>query len=313
MASRMCVASRASRTTGGPLPRSFVRMSGRIRSNSTQNISRVSAEKGSLTYTSYEGNSWAAKFQNTGATMLVDPWLVGNLTFGGLDFIYSGSKRVTTPEKVDLDEIAKTTDFVLLTMSIDDHAHKPTLQALVQKNANIPIVASPSAAKVSRDIGFKRVYELDHGEKVTLLDGKITVQATEGALVGPPWSKRENGFVISEKDGISVYYEPHADYNVDSVRKIGACDIVVSPPCTQSLLGYDLVKGTSENIPLLQLLKPKAVIALMNAEFNGTGPLAALISETGGPSLLESQIKDSPSVDAHVFVPKAGEPLTVDV
>lgn len=308
-----CVASRPNRATGGALPRSFATWERQMRPNTMQNIFRLYSGKGSLTYTSYEGNSWAAKFQNTGATMLVDPWLVGKLTFGGLDFIYSGSKRVTTPEKVDLDEIASTTDFVLLTMSIDDHAHKPTLQALVQRNASIPIVASPSAAKVSREIGFKRVYELDHGEKVTLLDGKITVQATEGALVGPPWSKRENGFVISEKDGISVYYEPHADYNVDSVRKIGTCDVVVSPPCTQSLLGYDLVKGTSENIPLLKLLKPKAVIALMNAEFDGSGPLAALISETGGPSLLESQIKDSSTVDANVFVPKAGEPLTVDV
>ena len=25
--------------------------------------------------------------------MLVDPWLVGKLTFGGLDFVYAGSKR----------------------------------------------------------------------------------------------------------------------------------------------------------------------------------------------------------------------------
>lgn len=33
-----------------------------------------------------------------GINVLVDPWLVGKLTFGGLDMIYAGSKRVARPE-----------------------------------------------------------------------------------------------------------------------------------------------------------------------------------------------------------------------
>ena len=268
-----------------------------------------------LTYTSLEGNTWTAELSHTKTRVLTDPWLVGNLTFGGLDFIYSGSKRVATPDTIDLDAVAKNTDFVLVTMSIDDHCHVPTLKALVERNADLPIVASPSAAKVARDIGFRVVYELDHGEEAVLKDGDIVIKATEGALVGPPWSKRENGFVIQEKDGISVYYEPHADYNPSSVESIGACDVIISPPCTQSLLGYDLVKGKTDTIPLLKMLKPKAIIALMNAEFDGSGPLAALISESGGPDTLEQQIKESPSVDqdTRVFVPKAGEPLVVEM
>lgn len=268
-----------------------------------------------LTYTSLEGNTWYAELSHTHTRVLTDPWLVGNLTFGGLDFIYSGSKKVATPNTIDLDAMAKSSDFMLLTMSIDDHCHKPTLKALVERNRDLPIVASPSAAKVARDIGFRIVHDLDHGEQVILKDGTITVTATEGALVGPPWSKRENGFVIKEHDGISVYYEPHADYNPSSLKSLGTCDVIISPPCTQSLLGYDLVKGKTETIPLLELLRPKAVIALMNAEFDGSGPLAALISESGGPELLKQQIKGDGRVesDTKVYVPKAGEPLWVEI
>lgn len=274
----------------------------------------VYAKKG-LTYTSLEGNTWSAELSQTKTRVLTDPWLVGNLTFGGLDFIYSGSKKVATADTIDLDAVAKNTDFILLTMSIDDHCHKPTLQALAERNPDIPIIASPSAAKVARDIGFRVVYELDHGEEAALKNGDVRVKATMGALVGPPWSKRENGFLITEKDGISIYYEPHADYDPSSVKTVGTCDVIITPPCTQSLLGYDLVKGKTDNIPLLEILKPKAIIALMNAEFDGSGPLAALISESGGPDLLEQQIKDSPNIDkgTQVFVPKAGEPLRVEI
>ena len=67
----------------------------------------------------------------TNTRLLVDPWLVGSLTFGGLDFVYEGKKRVYGKDApVDLDAVAKETDVILLTMSIDDHCHKPTLQAL---------------------------------------------------------------------------------------------------------------------------------------------------------------------------------------
>lgn len=265
-----------------------------------------------LVYTSYEGNSWGAELHNTGVKFLVDPWLVGTLTFGGLDFIYSGSKKVATPESIDVDSLVKETDFILITMSIDDHCHKPTLEVLPR---NVPIVASPSAAAVVRKMGFTTVYELDHDETVSLLGDRITIQATEGALVGPPWSKRENGYVVKENvpGGMSLYYEPHADYNPASVAKVGQVDVVVSPPCTQSLLGYDLVKGTSENIPLLKMLKPKVVVPLMNAEFEGSGPLNTLITETGGPDMLKKQIQDDGGLgDVRICLPKAGQPCPVE-
>jgi hypothetical protein len=89
----------------------------------------------------------------------------------------------------------------------------------------------------------------------------------------------------------------------------------VSPPNTQSLLGYELVKGNTDNVALLSMLRPKTVIALMNAEFDGSGPLATLISEQGGPGALEQQIREADGVDSsvQVLVPRSGEPMKVEV
>lgn len=103
-----------------------------------------------------------------------------------------------------------------------------------------------------------------------------------GALVGPPWSKRENGYVLTENvpQGISLYYEPHCDYDAASVASVGPVDVVVSPPCNQELLGYPLVKGNTDSVKLVSMLQPAALIALCNAEFDASGPLDALIAET---------------------------------
>ncbi len=109
---------------------------------------------------------------------------------------------------------------------LPDHAHEPTLRQLPKE---LPVVASPSAARIAADLGFKRVYELDHGQEMTAADGRLRIRATAGAtpassagraaeglfvasmrcssparltslvrgragaLVGPPWSKRECG------------------------------------------------------------------------------------------------------------------------
>jgi L-ascorbate metabolism protein UlaG (beta-lactamase superfamily) len=283
-----------------------------VPASTTSSISAPAAAAAALTYTSYEGNSWRAEFASTGVKVLVDPWLVGNLAFGGLESIYCGTKRIARPETIDIDRLAAETDFILLTMSIDDHAHRPTLQRLPK---SIPVVGSPSAAEVARNLGYSTVYEVDHGQEVVICDGKLKIRATQGALVGPPWSKRENGFVLSEtsSSGISLYYEPHADYVASSVAQVGMVDVVVSPPSTQSLLGYQLVKGATDNIPLLKMLRPKVVVPLNNAEFDATGPLHSLLSETGGIEQLKRQLKETFELkDIKICVPVAGTPMAVE-
>ena len=64
-----------------------------------------------------------------------------------------------------------------------------------------------------------------------------------GALVGPPWSKRENGFIFKETvpNGISLYYEPHCDYQESTYDGVESVDAIITPVVDQLLAGYPLV------------------------------------------------------------------------
>ena len=61
--------------------------------------------------------------------------------------------------------------------------------------------------------------------------------------MGPPWAKRENGFLFSETaaGGITLYYEPHCDYDADSLQGVDSVDIVITPGVNQELLNFPLV------------------------------------------------------------------------
>ena len=67
-----------------------------------------------VTMTAYEGNSFAVKFNQSGARVLVDPWLVGDLTFFEQGWAYVGRKRVLGPGRVNVEEVAAETDLILL-------------------------------------------------------------------------------------------------------------------------------------------------------------------------------------------------------
>lgn len=76
---------------------------------------------------------------------------------------------------------------------VDDHTHMPTLERLPK---HIPIVAQPEAAERIRPLGFKSLTTIKHGQTLQLCDNKLQLTATAGALVGPPWSTRQNGYVL---------------------------------------------------------------------------------------------------------------------
>ena len=130
--------------------------------------------------------------------MLVDPWLVGELTFLDAAWLYRGRKRAL-PTPVDLGAVCDRTDVIILSQALPDHAHAPTLAALPDKS--IPVLCSPSAEGAARAAGFTDVTPLAHGQSAAAAGGRLRVTATAGALVGPPWATRENGFVIEQAFG----------------------------------------------------------------------------------------------------------------
>lgn len=95
----------------------------------------------SLTYTAYEGNSWQITFDQSGqgmphtalacmlgfvqgdltttcslagVTVLVDPWLEGDLVFANQTWLYRGKKGALKDVDLDLDQIGSQADVILL-------------------------------------------------------------------------------------------------------------------------------------------------------------------------------------------------------
>ena len=112
------------------------------------------------------------QLQASGTKILVDPWLVGKLIFAGQNWFFSGEKPgLKRGIEVDIGSIVNDVDFILLAQSLDDHTHRPTLKELPK---HIPIVAGPEAAAIARDLGFKTVHSVDHGERVRHSNPSLT-------------------------------------------------------------------------------------------------------------------------------------------
>ena len=71
-----------------------------------------------LTY--LDSNSWLVEMG--GQNILIDPWLVGSLTFGNLDWLFKGSRpqERPIPEKIDL---------ILLSQGLEDPRSSTNVKA----------------------------------------------------------------------------------------------------------------------------------------------------------------------------------------
>jgi len=264
------------------------------------------------------------KKKKTGTTILVDPWLVGALTFGDTPWLYEGKKKRLPAQ--DLAAVCSRTDVLLISQALPDHAHGPTLRALPDKA--LPVVCSPAAEAAVREAGFTDVTALPIGASAETAGGRLRVTATAGALVGPPWATRENGFLIEELGTtatrpLRIYYEPHCDWGEGALDALagggegGAIDAVVTPAVSQRLAGYPLVMGEENLVRLVRALRPAALIPLVNAEFEQSGPLAAAIQQVGdgGAAAVEARLRESGLASTtKYYAPEApGRPLAIEI
>ena len=229
----------------------------------------------------------------SGVKVLCDPWLVGDLTFWDLPALYTG-RKASLEGSNDWMRVAETADVILLSQSWEDHCHKPTLRELPK---DIPVVGSPAAVEVAKELGFSNATPLKANSQVRVRprgdtdearEGALSIVAVAGALVGPPWSTREAGFILADgSEGARVYYEPHCSYVPESVkaglRAVGGrVDCVVTPVRSVNVVGFPLVSGGSEAADLLECLnRPGLVIPLRNGELKQDGVSAGLLGTDG--------------------------------
>jgi len=240
--------------------------------------------------------------EHAGRRLFVDPWLVDDLVFG-TPLFYKGVKPLLR-EKTCLEDFGRV-DAVLLTQHLADHAHEPTLKQLPK---SIPIFAEPKAAEFCADLGFENITKLDFDkeEVVTIFATEdnaaaLTVRVFPGALVGPPWSRKQlaclftfTGVANDGATSLTMYYEPHSDQPESTLEAVGKVDVALLPVKRVSIpaLGnYPLVKGGRETLAACEALRPKVLLPLMNAESESGGFLGALVKDSGSIEEFREQLR----------------------
>lgn len=257
-----------------------------------------------LTY--LDSNSWLIEIQQT--SILLDPWLVGSLTFGNQAWLFEGSRSVTRsiPEHIDL---------ILLSQGLEDHAHPPTLEQL---DRQIPVVASPNAAKVVQKLNYHHIYPLEHGE--SYIHGfedpskpvSFKITAVPGSPIGP--TLVENGYVIEDLIGQhKIYYEPHG-YHSEAVKSLAPIDVVITPIVDLKipLLG-SIIRGQQEALEICQQLQPQVILpTAAGGDVQFSGILNSILQAEGSPESFQSLLQQH-GLSTKLINPRPGEKFMVEL
>lgn len=259
-----------------------------------------------LTY--LEGNSWL--WEVGGLKILVDPILVGNLDFG-IPWLYDAAKKVL--KNFQLDNLP-VIDCLLITQSLDDHCHIKTLNPLSRKFPNLRVIATPNAKTLLDPLFSNVIYlEPDEDSEIEVSDGfQVKIKATAGPILGPPWKRPENGYIVTSPKGVvTLYYEPHCVYNKRFLEKEKA-DIVITPVIKQLLPNFTLVSGQEDAVQLVKCLSAKFVVPMKNGDLDCKGFLAPIVQSEGTiESFKQLLSKELPHVK--VLQPTPGEPLDISI
>lgn len=240
-----------------------------------------------------DSNSWLIELG--GQRILLDPWLVGSLVFGNLDWLFKGTRSQEHP-------IPENIDLILLSQGLEDHAHPPTLQQL---SRNIPVVGSASAAKVVKELGYTDVTILAHGESFTL-NHQVEIKATPGSSVGP--TTVENGYLVKElATGLTLYYEPHGSHS-PTLKSAGSVDVVITPLIDLALpLVGSIIKGTKSALEVAQWLQPQVMLpTAAGGDVIFEGLLLKMLRAVGSVEEFRSTLEKN-HLKTQVIEPKPGE------
>ena len=241
-------------------------------------------------------NSWM--FELAGKTILVDPWLVDPLIFYGQPWLFTAYH--TTPLAVT-PETLPPIDLILLSQGVDDHCHRPTLEKL---DRAIPVVASPSAAKVVKSLGYQQVTAIAPWQDTMIADN-LQITGVLGAEIQP--GQVENGYLLKDlATGEALYYEPHFSPLKD-LAKLGRVDVAIAPIVAQifPILGQVIMGGT-EALQLIETLQPRYFLPTTRGDVRATGLLQMLIKSVGSEAEFRDRLIASGS-PTQLLIPQPGE------
>jgi len=244
-----------------------------------------------------DSNSWL--IEAAGKRILLDPWLVGSLTFGNAPWFFKADRRSPQP-------IPEQIDFILLSQGLEDHAHPETLKAM---DRSIPVIGSPSAAKVVKELGFTTITSLSHGQIFTIPD-LIQIRAVKGAPVGP--TTHENGYILQDLvENTSLYYEPHG-FHSPEIQEFAPVDVMITPILDLKLpLFGSIIKGQTSAVQAAKFLKPQLILPTAgDGDLIYSGLLVKFLQAEGNADSLRSLLSQN-QISAKVYEPIPRETITV--
>ena len=248
-------------------------------------------------------NSWLLNVD--GLQILIDPWLVDSIVLYGAPWLFE-AKHITPPcyTPTTLPPI----DLILITQSLDDHCHQPTL---AQLSKQIPVVAAPSAVKTIEQLGYEQVIRLAPWETY-LLAHKVEITATPGAKIQ---TTLENGFLVkSLETAKTLYYEPHLATDratIDRLSKQAKIDTIIAPIVGQifPLLGK-IIMDAKDAFQLAQALQPQWYLPTATGAIEANGILPQLTQATGSIDDFAKLLAQS-QLPTQLLTPQPGETVAV--
>ncbi|MGK7922620.1 MAG: MBL fold metallo-hydrolase [Trichodesmium sp.] len=246
-----------------------------------------------------DSNSWLIEIGSK--RILLDPWLVGPLVFGNLPWLFKGERPTprSIPEDIDL---------IVLSQGLEDHAHPETLKQL---DKNIPVVASPTAAKVVKDFGYSQIITLGHGETYSF-ENSVEVRAVPGSLVGP--NLVENGYIFQDLSAKNtIYYEPHGNHS-EKIKEFAPIDVVISPIINLNLpLLGPIIKGNESALQVAKWLKPQFMLpTAAGGEVDFQGLLMSFLQAKGSIEEVQSELAKN-NLTTKVMEPQPGERFEIQL
>lgn len=248
-------------------------------------------------FTWLDSNSWLLELG--GKRILLDPWLVGALTFGNLNWLFKGQRLNDRPIPNDI-------DLILLSQGLEDHAHPETLKKL---DKSIPVVGSPGAAKVAESLGYTQVRSLQHGTTYSL-NNQVEILAVPGSPIGP--TTLENGYILKDLAmGNTIYYEPHG-YHSQTLKEFAPLDVVITPLIDVSLpLVGQIIRGQQTALDLAKLVNPQVMLPTAEpGDVVYEGLLVSILKASGNLEDFRSMLAKE-NLSARVLKPQSGERFEV--
>jgi L-ascorbate metabolism protein UlaG (beta-lactamase superfamily) len=248
-------------------------------------------------------NSWLLNID--GVQILIDPWLVDSVVFYGAPWLFEVNHvepPCYTPETLP------SIDLILISQSLDDHCHQPTLARLSKQ---IPVIAAPSAVKIVEKLGYDRVIPLAPWEIYTL-DERIKVTATPGAKIQ---GQTENGFLVTSlQTDRTLYYEPHLAVDrsaIDRIDKLGKVDTIIAPIVGQifPLLGK-VIMDPQDAFNLADAIKPLWYLPTAMGALDAKGILPQMTRSIGSIDDFTKLLTQS-KISTQLLMPQPGESISV--